>query len=179
MKRKITHSSVDFRGFIKCCRYGRLSFSGISSLQVLTRFLSSSSPVPFWVSAQLLILNEPLLRRSTSSSSKRQQQYRAANSTSSRSLAPHNPILALMPHWRTCSPTTQCIVGYYISYWLLGLALHCNFLPWTWITALHWTLLPFLYKLGVTLFSRLWRGHAVVTIRMYFEEECHIIVFIH
>lgn len=100
-------------------------------VQVLTRFLASSSPVPFWVSAQLLVLHEPLIRRSTSSTSKRQHHFRAANSSSSSKHAPHNPILALIPHWRTCSHITHCIVGYFLSYWLLGLALHCNFLPWT------------------------------------------------
>lgn len=91
-------------------------------VQVLTRFLASSSPVPFWISAHLLLLNEPLLHRRMSSTPN--VQLRKSNTA-------HNPITALFPHWRTCSLTTQCILGYFISYWLLGLALHCNFLPWT------------------------------------------------
>lgn len=88
-------------------------------VQVLTRFMASSSPVPFWISAHLLLLNEPLL-------------HRRKTTVPNVSLRPlHNPVSALLPHWRTCSPTTQCILGYFLSYWVLGLALHCNFLPWT------------------------------------------------
>ncbi|XP_061919314.1 palmitoyltransferase ZDHHC18-A isoform X1 [Entelurus aequoreus] len=32
-------------------------------VQVLTRFMASSTPVPYWISAHLLLLNEPLLHR--------------------------------------------------------------------------------------------------------------------
>uniref|UniRef100_A0A1A8RQI7 GPI mannosyltransferase 2 n=1 Tax=Nothobranchius rachovii TaxID=451742 RepID=A0A1A8RQI7_9TELE len=97
-------------------------------VQVLTRFMASSSPVPFWISAHLLLLNEPLLHRRKTSSSTVQLH------TDFRNCCKHttqNPIAALLPHFKACSPTTQCILGYFLSYWLLGLALHCNFLPWT------------------------------------------------
>ncbi|XP_068616590.1 palmitoyltransferase ZDHHC18-A [Brachionichthys hirsutus] len=89
-------------------------------VQVLTRFMASSSPVPFWISAHLLLLNEPLLhRRKTSNPS---VQTHSGN---------ENPVTALLPHFTACSTTTQCILGYFLSYWVLGLALHCNVFPWT------------------------------------------------
>ncbi|KAG9332258.1 hypothetical protein JZ751_015467 [Albula glossodonta] len=37
----------------------------------------------------------------------------------------------LLLHWSSCSTLTRCLLGYFTSYWLLGLVLHCNFLPWT------------------------------------------------
>ncbi|XP_056142851.1 palmitoyltransferase ZDHHC18-A [Lampris incognitus] len=98
-------------------------------VQVLTRFMASSSPVPFWISAHLLLLNEPLLHRRKTSTPNVQLQTSTAKNGCKHTH--HNPITALLPHWRTCSPTTQCILGYFLSYWVLGLALHCNFLPWT------------------------------------------------
>ncbi|XP_028326653.1 palmitoyltransferase ZDHHC18-A [Gouania willdenowi] len=97
-------------------------------VQVLTRFLASSSPVPFWISAHLLLLNEPLLHRRKTSNPNVQIQTHSRNGFK---LAPHNPIVALLPHFKDCSPTTQSILGYFLSYWVLGLVLHCNFLPWT------------------------------------------------
>ena len=108
-----------------------LVFCNFSLLvQVLTRFLASSTPVPFWISAHLLLLNEPLLHRRKTSVPN--VQLRAHDTSRNGCTNPlHNPVSALLPHWRTCSATTQCILGYFLSYWVLGLALHCNFLPWT------------------------------------------------
>uniref|UniRef100_UPI003AADFF10 palmitoyltransferase ZDHHC18-A isoform X2 n=1 Tax=Centroberyx gerrardi TaxID=166262 RepID=UPI003AADFF10 len=99
-------------------------------LQVLTRFMASSTPVPFWISAHLLLLNEPLLHRRKTSTPNVQLRTQLSSRNGCQH-TPLNPITALLPHWRACSPTTQCILGYFISYWVLGLALHCNFLPWT------------------------------------------------
>ncbi|XP_059194370.1 palmitoyltransferase ZDHHC18-A [Centropristis striata] len=97
-------------------------------VQVLTRFMASSSPVPFWISAHLLLLNEPLLHRRKTSNPNVQLQSHSRNGCKH---TPQNPIIALLPHFKTCSPTTQSILGYFLSYWVLGLALHCNSLPWT------------------------------------------------
>uniref|UniRef100_A0A3Q2PL62 GPI mannosyltransferase 2 n=1 Tax=Fundulus heteroclitus TaxID=8078 RepID=A0A3Q2PL62_FUNHE len=97
-------------------------------VQVLTRFMASSSPVPFWISAHLLLLNEPFLHRRKTSNPNVQLQ---ADPKDCHVHAPQNPILGLLQHFKACSPTTQSILGYFLSYWILGLALHCNFLPWT------------------------------------------------
>ncbi|KAJ8340809.1 hypothetical protein SKAU_G00331000 [Synaphobranchus kaupii] len=95
-------------------------------VQVLTRFLASSSPVLYWFSAHLLVHNEPLLQAEQQDSSSPVCLPRAAW----RGL-PHNPITQLLLQWRSCSAHSRWLLGYFTSYWLLGLALHCNFLPWT------------------------------------------------
>lgn len=97
-------------------------------VQVLTRFMASSSPVPFWISAHLLLLNEPLLHRRKTSASSGQLHSHHHNSCIH---TPQNPVMALLLHFRDCSTITKGILGYFLSYWLLGLVLHCNFLPWT------------------------------------------------
>ncbi|XP_061632142.1 palmitoyltransferase ZDHHC18-A [Phyllopteryx taeniolatus] len=97
-------------------------------VQVLTRFMASSSPVPFWISAHLLLLNEPLLHRRKTSTPNIQLETPAKNGCKH---PPQNPIVALIPYIKMCSPTTQSILGYFLSYWVLGLAMHCNSLPWT------------------------------------------------
>ncbi|XP_061674747.1 palmitoyltransferase ZDHHC18-A [Syngnathoides biaculeatus] len=97
-------------------------------VQVLTRFMASSSPVPFWISAHLLLLNEPLLHRRKTSTPNVQLKTLSKNGCKH---PPQNPVLALIPYIQMCSPTTQSILGYFLSYWVLGLAMHCNALPWT------------------------------------------------
>nr|XP_033813315.1 GPI mannosyltransferase 2 [Geotrypetes seraphini] len=95
-------------------------------VQVLTRFLGSSSPVLYWFSAHLLQDSEPALwsRKAVASFGTCQPaQFGKRNSV--------NPLPNLLLRWRTCTPVTKCILGYFLSYWLLGLILHCNFLPWT------------------------------------------------
>ncbi|XP_030074139.1 GPI alpha-1,6-mannosyltransferase 2 [Microcaecilia unicolor] len=95
-------------------------------VQVLTRFLGSSSPVLYWFSAHLLQDNEPALwnrRAAASLGPCRPAQFGKGNSI--------NPLPNLLLSWTTCTAVTKCILGYFLSYWLLGLILHCNFLPWT------------------------------------------------
>ncbi|XP_010865390.1 GPI mannosyltransferase 2 isoform X1 [Esox lucius] len=98
-------------------------------VQVLTRFLASSSPIPFWISANLLLLYEPLLQRRSLPTSNKGQQRGTPKIVVL--YLPQNPIVHLLSHWKMCSIPTRWILGYFISYWLMGLALHCNFLPWT------------------------------------------------
>lgn len=96
-------------------------------VQVLTRFMASSSPVPFWISAHLLLLNEPLLHRRKTSSC---VQLHSHHCNGCRNTF-QNPILALLLNFLTCSFITKSLLGYFLSYWFLGLVMHCNFLPWT------------------------------------------------
>nr|XP_004671274.2 GPI mannosyltransferase 2 [Jaculus jaculus]XP_045006812.1 GPI mannosyltransferase 2 [Jaculus jaculus]XP_045006813.1 GPI mannosyltransferase 2 [Jaculus jaculus]XP_045006814.1 GPI mannosyltransferase 2 [Jaculus jaculus]XP_045006815.1 GPI mannosyltransferase 2 [Jaculus jaculus] len=95
-------------------------------VQVLTRFLGSSSPVVYWFPAHLLLDQEPLLRTLETVPWKPVAQDFPPVQEASR-----NPIMHLLYHWKTCSPVTRYILGYFLTYWLLGLLLHCNFLPWT------------------------------------------------
>ncbi|XP_075294338.1 GPI alpha-1,6-mannosyltransferase 2 isoform X5 [Opisthocomus hoazin] len=101
-------------------------------LQVLTRFLGCSSPVPYWFSAHLLQEHEPLLR-----SEGTDDQTRSGDSPLCKPPASHgkgtpgNPVVRLLLSRRAMAPLSRCVLGFFLSYWLLGLVLHCNFLPWT------------------------------------------------
>ncbi|XP_066126080.1 GPI mannosyltransferase 2 isoform X1 [Saccopteryx bilineata] len=95
-------------------------------VQVLTRFLGSSSPIVYWFPAHLLQDREPLLR-----SLETVPWKPLAGDSPPRQKVPRNSIMGLLHNWKTCSLVTRCILGYFLTYWLLGLLLHCNFLPWT------------------------------------------------
>ncbi|XP_045401814.1 GPI mannosyltransferase 2 isoform X5 [Lemur catta] len=95
-------------------------------VQVLTRFLGSSTPVVYWFPAHLLQDQEPLLR-----SLETVPWKPPAGDSLPGQKVPRNSIMGLLYNWKTCSPVTRYILGYFLSYWLLGLLLHCNFLPWT------------------------------------------------
>lgn len=95
-------------------------------VQVLTRFLGSSTPIVYWFPAHLLQDQEPLLR------SLEMVPWKpfAGDSPPGQKVS-RNSIMGLLYNWKTCSLVTRCILGYFLTYWLLGLLLHCNFLPWT------------------------------------------------
>ncbi|XP_048206554.1 GPI mannosyltransferase 2 isoform X2 [Perognathus longimembris pacificus] len=95
-------------------------------LQVLTRFLGSSTPVVYWFAAHLLQDQEPLLRSLESVST-----TPCSEDFPPGQKLPRNSIMVLLYNWKTCSAVTRYILGYFLTYWLLGLLLHCNFLPWT------------------------------------------------
>lgn len=95
--------------------------------QVLTRFLGSSTPIVYWFPAHLLQDQEPLLK-----SLETVPWKPLAEDSPPGQKVPRNSIMGLLYNWKTCSLVTQCILGYFLTYWLLGLLLHCNFLPWTW-----------------------------------------------
>uniref|UniRef100_A0A8D0UQ41 GPI mannosyltransferase 2 n=1 Tax=Sus scrofa TaxID=9823 RepID=A0A8D0UQ41_PIG len=95
-------------------------------VQVLTRFLCSSTPIVYWFSAHLLHDREPPLR-----SLKTVPWKPLAEDFPPGQKVPRNSIMGLLYNWKACSLVTRCILGYFLTYWLLGLLLHCNFLPWT------------------------------------------------
>ncbi|XP_040835570.1 GPI mannosyltransferase 2 [Ochotona curzoniae] len=95
-------------------------------VQVLTRFLGSSTPIVYWFPAHLLQSRETLLRTLETT-----PERPLAGDFPLRQTVPRNCIMGLLYNWKTCSPVTRCILGYFLIYWLLGLLLHCNFLPWT------------------------------------------------
>ncbi|XP_026857435.2 GPI mannosyltransferase 2 isoform X2 [Electrophorus electricus] len=101
------------------------------SSKVLTRFLASSSPVVYWISGHVLLCNEPSLLEEKHFAYGKPQDNLKQCCIHSYLVSINNPITQLLMHWNTCSFRTRCILGYFVSYWLLGLVLHCNFLPWT------------------------------------------------
>ncbi|NXA41445.1 PIGV mannosyltransferase, partial [Eudromia elegans] len=105
-------------------------------VQVLTRFLGSSTPILYWFSAHLLQEHEPLLwskgtDEETRASLSKQPVLGNSLAGSYEKEIPENPVVRLVRSYRLNNPITNCILGYFLSYWLLGLILHCNFLPWT------------------------------------------------
>ncbi|XP_075706685.1 GPI alpha-1,6-mannosyltransferase 2 [Rhinoderma darwinii] len=82
-------------------------------VQVLTRLLFSSSPVLFWFCSHVLHKNEPWI-----------WGPKKGKTTS-------NPALQLLLAWTSLRQGTQIILGYFLGYWVIGTALHVNFLPWT------------------------------------------------
>ncbi|XP_026719329.1 GPI mannosyltransferase 2 isoform X2 [Athene cunicularia] len=103
-------------------------------VQVLTRFLGSCSPILYWFSAHLLQEYEPLLwsegtdNQTTASHS--EKSLLDKNGSSGKGML-ENPLVRLLINFRLITPLSKCILGFFLSYWLLGLILHCNFLPWT------------------------------------------------
>ncbi|XP_057259556.1 GPI mannosyltransferase 2 [Pezoporus wallicus] len=98
-------------------------------VQVLTRLLHSSSPILYWFSAHLLQEYEPLLRSEGTDDQTSAPRYEESLQGKSGSCA--NPVVRLLLSCRSITPLSRCILGFFLSYWLLGLVLHCNFLPWT------------------------------------------------
>ncbi|XP_062848217.1 palmitoyltransferase ZDHHC18-A [Trichomycterus rosablanca] len=98
-------------------------------VQVLTRFLASSSPIVYWISSHILLSDEPILQEDNNAHG--QQKDTKSYFSYFFMSCPNNPVTQLLMNWRNCSFPTWCILGYFILYWFLGLALHCNFLPWT------------------------------------------------
>ncbi|XP_049336324.1 palmitoyltransferase ZDHHC18-A isoform X2 [Astyanax mexicanus] len=122
------HAELDIRVIVRFAAFTR----GLSLiLQVLTRFLAASSPVVYWVSAHFLLSSEPSLRENKSFDHGQRLDTLKQGFVGCFLMCMNNPVTQLLMHWRTRSLSTRCILGYFISYWLIGLALHCNFLPWT------------------------------------------------
>ncbi|XP_010159197.1 PREDICTED: GPI mannosyltransferase 2 [Eurypyga helias] len=103
-------------------------------VQVLTRFLGSSSPILYWFSAHLLQEYEPLLcsqETDDQTATPRSEKSLLGKSGSCGKGTSANPVVRLLQNRRLISPLGRCVLGFFLSYWLLGLILHCNFLPWT------------------------------------------------
>ncbi|NXV72301.1 PIGV mannosyltransferase, partial [Atlantisia rogersi] len=99
-------------------------------VQVLTRFLGSSSPILYWFSAHLLHEHEPLLWSDDPSTAPPPGKPPLDKPPGSRGTC-GNPVVRLLRGAASVTPLSKCVLGFFLSYWLLGLVLHCNFLPWT------------------------------------------------
>ncbi|NWW50852.1 PIGV mannosyltransferase, partial [Pedionomus torquatus] len=104
-------------------------------VQVLTRFLCSSSPLLYWFSAHLLQEHEPLLWNEgtddQTTAACAEKPPGGKNPGSCGKGPSENPLLRLLLNCGLITPLGKGILGFFVTYWLLGLILHCNFLPWT------------------------------------------------
>ncbi|NWT72334.1 PIGV mannosyltransferase, partial [Prunella himalayana] len=100
-------------------------------VQVLTRFLGSSSPILYWFSAHLLQEHEPLLWSTGTDNPASGKPLQGKPPSSCGRGTSDNPVVRLLLNWRSITPLSKSILGFFLGYWLLGLILHCNFLPWT------------------------------------------------
>lgn len=135
-KHTTTHGFYNPKVFVYVVHSSVLLLFGVFCMhvQVLTRFLASSSPVIFWISSHLLFQYEPLLQNKIllNPGQRQQKEHLKPGFKSAKDwICRNNQVIYLLMHWKSCSFYTRCILGYFITYWILGLALHCNFLPWT------------------------------------------------
>ncbi|NWR02972.1 PIGV mannosyltransferase, partial [Paradoxornis webbianus] len=100
-------------------------------VQVLTRFLGCSSPVLYWFAAHLLQEHEPLLRSTGTDNPTSGKPLPGKSPSPCGKGTSDNPVVRLLLNWRSMTPLSKSILGFFLGYWLLGLILHCNFLPWT------------------------------------------------
>ncbi|XP_005529737.1 PREDICTED: GPI mannosyltransferase 2 [Pseudopodoces humilis] len=100
-------------------------------VQVLTRFLGSSSPILYWFAAYLLQEHEPLLWSTGTDNPTSGKPLLGKPPSSQGKGTSDNPVVRLLLNWRSITPLSKSILGFFLGYWLLGLILHCNFLPWT------------------------------------------------
>ncbi|NWV41781.1 PIGV mannosyltransferase, partial [Grantiella picta] len=98
-------------------------------VQVLTRFLGSSSPILYWFPAHLLQEHEPLLWNAGTDNPTSGKPPLGKSPCGRRT--PDNLVVRLLLNWRLITPLSKSILGFFLGYWLLGLILHCNFFPWT------------------------------------------------
>ena len=107
----IGHVSVTAVGI---CTFWNIKFDIFLTFQVLTRFIASSSPLVYWCVAELL--SDAVSMETTSDlwSFSRTVLISGRNEQ-------HSP------------PSMLCraLLVYFYSYFVLGILLHCNFLPWT------------------------------------------------
>ena len=93
-------------------------------LQVLTRFMCSSTPVIYWMSADTLLHTLNQLQCAAVLEPK---------------LYSFREMLQRITKMILCSGTrndryvrvSKLLLGYFLAYTLLGYLLHCNFYPWT------------------------------------------------
>lgn len=100
-------------------------------VQVLTRFLGSSSPILYWFPAHLLQEHEPLLWSTGTDNPASGKPLLRTSPSSCGKGTPDNLVVRLLLNWRLITPLSKSILGFFLCYWLLGLILHCNFFPWT------------------------------------------------
>ncbi|XP_071505971.1 GPI mannosyltransferase 2-like [Diadema antillarum] len=119
-----TASSVGFFSpecFVYIVHLMALLLFGLTTMhiQVITRFLVSSSPAVLWYAAHVM---QSSLTEGDAPGSPPVKQHGPA----------HEGMLPMDIVWRRpVGWKGRLVRGYFLSYCVIGIALHCNFLPWT------------------------------------------------
>ena len=101
-----------------------LSLSLPPSLQVITRFIWSSTPMIYWISADTILSTRTQLQGAALLDPKLYSFREISQRIVKMILCSRTP-----NNWYV--RTSQFILGYFLVYTLLGYLLHCNFYPWT------------------------------------------------
>ncbi|KAM9319511.1 GPI mannosyltransferase 2 [Gastrophryne carolinensis] len=115
VQNKHRHGFCGPRVFVYVAHLTFLTTFGVLCMhvQVVTRLLFSSCPVLFWFSSHMVEEKEPWIWGLE------------------RNNVHSNPVLHLLRAWNSLQPRTRVLLGYFLAYWVIGTALHVNFLPWT------------------------------------------------
>lgn len=102
--------------------------------QVITRFIVSSSPVIFWSAATALLQVLDHQKQSISFEANRHsllETLRCIQKALFPSLKSLNPLHASSSCGGVAGTMARFVAAYFAAYIVLGVLLHCNFLPWT------------------------------------------------
>lgn len=90
-------------------------------IQVLTRMVFSSSPVLYWYTAEVI------------SSDEMYKPEKSIDETKQLKSVQDNKldIIYKILHFKSQNIETKCIIVYFLSYFVIGALMFCNFLPWT------------------------------------------------
>ena len=99
----------------------------VTNVQIITRLLFSSSPLLYWYTAKIIYTDAvtiPELQTffvEQESEKKAEYGYYLSN----------NPLILIFAHWHLLSLRSRLILCYFLTYFIVGTALFCNFFPWT------------------------------------------------
>ncbi|XP_033638786.1 GPI mannosyltransferase 2-like [Asterias rubens] len=93
-------------------------------VQVITRLIASSCPVVYWYAAHLTL---PSINSKTDSTS----NDRSACHTTKGLTDKRTILLGEFVRCNNHCYIKQLVLGFFLGYFILGLCMHCNYLPWT------------------------------------------------
>ncbi|XP_038053278.1 GPI mannosyltransferase 2-like [Patiria miniata] len=100
-------------------------------VQVVTRFISSSCPIVFWYAAHLTTDENTETSQPQRNQRDTTQNIPAFRGNISLFDISKNELIVQYMKWREQGLRTKLVLGYFAGYCLIGIVMHCNFLPWT------------------------------------------------
>ncbi|XP_022094088.1 GPI mannosyltransferase 2-like [Acanthaster planci] len=126
------------KSFVYIVHLAALLLFGISSMhvQVVTRFIASSCPVVFWYAAYVTSDKSEEVCRPREEQAQHQdtggrQNINGFAGNDSLLDVSKNALILQFMRWKEQRVGTRLVLGYFAGYFVVGIAMHCNFLPWT------------------------------------------------